>query len=192
MRVHLRLFWFVLLSFTALTLLSGCDTLRQIQQQNMAAICNQDAAYAAGVNDGKANAPMRSYYNAACPSNLNAAYRQGYQFGLSHGGQIAGIANLLVPRTQQQCVNTIGGRVCGYNCAKTTSGSARCASTPDQRCIASDFGDIACGYQCVKSFDKVKCATSPGDNCVKTDFGDVKCGKNCRIESINIRCDIER
>ncbi len=39
----------------------------------------------------------------------------------------------------------------------------------------SDYGQIACGYNCISDYGKVKCAEWPGGVC-KADYGQVVCG----------------
>lgn len=58
-----------------------------MQQAIIAQMCNPNAAYAQGVNDAKNSVDMKYDYAGwySCPySNaaINAAYQQGYQFGL--------------------------------------------------------------------------------------------------------------
>lgn len=195
-------------------LLTGCQTLEQMQQESIAQTCTTDAAYAKGVNDGKANGQMRAaYHKELCPANvqsaLSSAYRQGYQFGIAQFNQQTAAMNSgvninmvnggsyrhphpITPNQPQQCIDTASGQICGYNCIKSNFGSARCAASPDQQCVSDNFGNMACGYNCMKSTNAVKCATHRNDNCVKNNFGDIKCGKNCRLDNFgNLQCDAE-
>lgn len=154
-----------------LSLLTACASLQQMQQNYTASICTENAAYAAGVNSGKANQPMRSSYNSSCSANLqaslNAAYRSGYQFGLSQFSQQRSGTNI--------SINTTSGR------------------SAQKQCLRNMFNNEVCGYGCIKSrMNDVRCASRPGDRCVQNSFGNVKCGRNCRVDDFsNIRCDSE-
>jgi uncharacterized protein YcfL len=158
----------------ALITLTACASLQQMQKNYAASVCSENGAYAAGVNAGKINRPMQTVYNSSCSSaaqsSLNAAYRSGYQFGLSQYSQ---------QRSGTQInINT-------NNSARKTNG---------KKCYRTAFGGEVCGYNCLKDFrGDIRCAQYPNDNCVKNSFGDVKCGKNCRAgDFASVRCDIER
>ena len=180
---------------TIMFLLSGCAAMQQSYVEQK---CNTDAAYAAGVNAAKNGRNMRANYAADCPTNqaeINASYRQGYQYAFSANNNNSGI-NININGNNSRsngwmCTQGIGGEVCGYGCI-TSFGVTRCARFPGQQCLADNFGNIACGYHCMKSLNSVKCAQSWGDNCVKSNFGDVKCGINCRFDFGQIKCDQER
>lgn len=48
-----------------------------------------------------------------------------------------------------------------------------------RECVTGAFGNKACGYHCVKRFNKVACASTPKQQCVISDFGKIACGFNC-------------
>ena len=166
-------------------IVSGCA---ELQAALVEAECNPDAAYAAGMNDGKNGEDMNAYYANDCPpdAGIQAAYRSGYQFGLAHSTS----GTSTTPAAHHQCVSSFGNKVCGYHCKKSGS-EARCASTPDQFCVKGGFDEIACGYNCVKTDFAVRCAKRPKHNCVSDMVGSIKCGRNCRIEYGSVQCDSE-
>ncbi|MEM6581435.1 MAG: hypothetical protein AAF699_09190 [Pseudomonadota bacterium] len=167
--------------------LAGCETMRT---DSIARNCNTDAAHAAGVNAGKQGSDMIPNYGSrySCPEQhtaLNAAYRDGYKFGLENAAKTAG------RNKGYRCYNSFGKEICGYNCVEAIT-SVQCAPTPDQHCMATDFGSIACGYGCAKSGNTVKCASNKRENCVADVFGNVICGRNCRIDFNKAKCDEQR
>lgn len=157
---HLICIGFISLLFV----LSGCA---QLQQYNIEQNCNASAAYASGINDAKNGQDMQRNYASDCPANnqqLNDAYQKGFKFGLAH-------------------TPAPGAQVNIYNGGNGARGYGR-------QCIKDNFGDKACGYNCVKTPFKVQCANIPGNNCVKNVFNDIQCGRNCRVDAFNnIKCD---
>jgi hypothetical protein len=151
--------------------------------------CTKAAAYAAGFNDEQAGRPMQQNYAQVCLGGdtdmLNYNYIKGYKAAarINNGGYPY---NPNPP--PQQCVNTFGSKVCGYNCVSTGT-SAQCAKTPDQSCVKDSMGDIACGYGCASNSFKAQCASGPNESCVSDSFGSITCGKNCRIEYGKGVCD---
>lgn len=164
-------------------LATGCAAM---QAQYVAQTCNHDAAYAAGMNDGKNGNNMRGNYASGCPQDiaaLNRAYSEGFKFGLKNTATTGN------GRPQgYQCRTSFGNEVCGYHCVTSSGGNVRCAARPDQMCMTGGFGEIACGYNCAQSTNALACAQKRGNNCVGA-YGEVRCGKNCRIEFGNIKCD---
>lgn len=61
-------------------------------------------------------------------------------------------------------------------------------SNAQRQCIKNAFGDVACGYHCVKSMNKIACASSPKEYCLSNRFGDVACGFNCISGPTKVRC----
>ena len=157
----------------------------------MGSLCSQDEAYAAGVNDAKNGDDMSTNFSRGCPSpeGLNASYRDGYAFGLEHARRSTAV---LTPGgvAVQECVTNFGDKVCGYH-SKQSGTNARCASSPDQQCVANDFGDIGCGYSCIATTQGVGCASRRRDTCAADLMGNVVCGRNCRREYGEVRCDPE-
>lgn len=173
------------LGLALLALLSGCAGL---QAALLEADCNPDAAYAAGMNDGKNGEDMVPDYASSCPSDdgINAAYRKGFQFGLARGA-----AATSVPATARpHCISSFGNKICGFDCKKSGT-QAKCASTSDQKCVVGPFQEIECGYNCVKTAFAARCAKRMRHNCVSDGAGDVKCGLNCRVDYGNLTCDSE-
>lgn len=150
--------------------------------------CTTSGAYKIGYDDALQNRPMQVNYWKTCyaGSRIFMAYKHGYRdayFKKRFGN--AG--------KTKQCIETNGGKVCGYGCVTTKYGKAYCAKKPGQYCMADSFHHHACGYVCMKTRTSVKCATVKGDNCVIDSVGHIKCGKNCKAASSGeITCDTER
>ena len=152
----------------------------------MGNLCSTGEAYAAGVNDAKNNEDMDTDFSLGCPSpeGLNASYREGYEYGLEHARRSTSV---VTPGgvVAQECVTNFGEKVCGYNC-KRAGTNVRCASSPEQQCVANDFGEIGCGYSCVATSQGVGCATRRRDTCAADAMGHVVCGRNCREEFVRV------
>ncbi|CDZ76531.1 hypothetical protein BN59_00801 [Legionella massiliensis] len=57
------------------------------------------------------------------------------------------------------------------------------------KCLHGNFGDKACGYNCVRSISRVACAKTPDEQCMADKFGRISCGRNCRIDQFNrVKC----
>ncbi|ODN43694.1 hypothetical protein [Piscirickettsia litoralis] len=145
--------------------LTGCA---QMMQAWVAQNCNTDAAYSQGVNAARHGEDMEINYAAACPANqsqINAAYRQGYQYTLKHQPTEINI-NINTHKGKSAvdkpylCHDQFGQKVCGYDC-KSFAGQWRCAQKPDQECI-QNMDDIKCGYHCNKDdFGNLSCSPKP-------------------------------
>jgi len=83
----------VVLGLGLVLLGSSCAATRASYRQR---VCDGNAAYAAGVNDGVAGAPMDSGYGGGCEASelspLRSAYRAGYLAGLEKRPPRAGPA----------------------------------------------------------------------------------------------------
>lgn len=106
------------------------------------------------------------------------------------------------PLPRPRCVSEYGEIVCGYECL-ARFGKARCARTPDGICFArndqvtcwdpppqlrvahgnaplprpkcvEEYGQIACGFQCLARHDQLKCTQTPEGICREED-GQVIC-----------------
>ncbi|ALA25543.1 hypothetical protein AVI51_05510 [Piscirickettsia salmonis] len=146
-------------------LLTGCA---QMMQAWVAQNCTTDAAYSQGLNAARHGEDMKMSYAAGCPANqsqLNAAYRQGYQYQLSNQPAEVNInINTHKGKTQAskpyRCHKQFGQKVCGYDC-KSFAGQWTCAQKPDQECI-QNMSDIKCGYHCNKGdFGQLTCLDKP-------------------------------
>lgn len=66
----------------------GCAQAKNLVRQEM---CSRDAAYAAGVSDGKAGRDEASNFAWGCPmpDGLDESYRDGYAFGVAEARRAA-------------------------------------------------------------------------------------------------------
>lgn len=149
-------------------------------------ICTTDAAYAAGVYDARYNRPPMEFYSQLCdippgPKNaLNQAYMNGYNLGQRPEFN-----------KRYECLNSIRGQVCGYDCKRNAYGEVGCAPFPTQSCLIDKFTNkVICGYHCLREkFGSVKCGKTYLDNCLKDDYGRVTCGQNCRKSYGSVKCN---
>jgi len=102
------------------------------------------------------------------------------------------------PGNGATCENAFGKTACGYDC-KSAFGEIKCAQTPLGVCHSAygklvcwdppawvrgvqkghcetAFGEIACGYQCVSAYGKIRCASSPRGAC-KAAYGEITCSQ---------------
>lgn len=56
------------------------------------------------------------------------------------------------------------------------------------RCIRTSPYDVVCGYDCKRSYNRVKCATFPGQTCIVGASGHIACGYDCKRGSREVRC----
>lgn len=68
------------------------------------------------------------------------------------------------------------------------SPESQTTTLPNSQCIQSIFGNVACGYHCVQSVNRVGCATSPDQTCVADNFGHIACGYGCVQSPIAAGC----
>ena len=125
--------------------LSGCAQLTKMQ---IDATCSTNAAYAAGINDGKANKNMLSDYAAICPNNhaeYNNSYTSGYKFGLQQRAKTINV-NVNDPSKTVQCM-------------KDNFGDEYCGLKKGDNCVKNTYGTIKCGLHCsVNTFNQITCA----------------------------------
>ncbi len=142
--------------------------------------CHLDAAYAAGMNDGRHNRDMLEDYAKGCVKHqhkLNKRYRQGYQFGLRHQGGDT-------PKVPYSCHDSFGKQVCGYHC-KSFAGNWTCADKPNMQCL-QNMNDIKCGYSCKEEFGQIQCQSEKPRRphhkyeCHSDPFGHKSCGYDCK------------
>nr|HAT8715086.1 DUF3421 domain-containing protein [Legionella jordanis] len=62
------------------------------------------------------------------------------------------------------------------------------ASQQTQQCLEGPFGDLACGFNCVRSVNAVACAASPDQQCVSDNFGHIACGYGCVKTPTRVAC----
>lgn len=104
---------------------------------------------------------------------------------------------------EPSCIYGYGAPVCGYSCI-AADGKARCAQTPEGVCGAAygqlkcwdpspevrawmsytrsaelpacraDSGQLACGFDCISAYGKVRCAQTPAGIC-QSGLGQVRC-----------------
>lgn len=163
------------------------------QEYQRTKVCNPDAAFAAGLNAGKSNDDMEVNFAAKCGAytkTLNAKYADGYKFGyLNQKEQLHETYNRRQYKPPEQCLETFGKKVCGYDCKKSFN-KVMCAEKPSQQCIVGNFGNIECGYSCIKAGQSIACAKHKNHTCVGNSFGDIKCGKHCFKKFNTITCDV--
>lgn len=56
------------------------------------------------------------------------------------------------------------------------------------KCLNGNFGDKACGYNCVRSLSRVACAKTPDQKCLADKFGRISCGYGCAKSSSQVAC----
>jgi hypothetical protein len=71
--------------FAALLLLSACSTLPARERDFDPALCNRNAAYEAGFNDGNDGREMGSTFLHRCREDLRAQGQEGYMTGYESG-----------------------------------------------------------------------------------------------------------
>ncbi|MDI9819373.1 MULTISPECIES: DUF3421 domain-containing protein [unclassified Legionella] len=58
----------------------------------------------------------------------------------------------------------------------------------EQQCIHGRFGQMACGYNCIQSINRVGCASSPDQQCLADNFGTITCGYGCVKTPLKVIC----
>lgn len=93
----------------------------------------------------------------------------------------------------QHCNISYGGieiitnnfRVLGMNKVNTHQHPSQAVQ---RDCIQDSFGNKACGYNCIKSINKVGCARTAEQRCVSDNFGNIVCGFNCVKSPLKVAC----
>ncbi len=133
------------LSLPLLLCLGGCAQLTKMQIEST---CSKNAAYAAGINDAKANKDMRSDYAQICPDHQDEydnSYKAGYKFGLQQHSKTIDININHSSQTAQ--------------CMKDNFGDEYCGLKKGDNCVKNAYGDIKCGLHCsINDFNEITCA----------------------------------
>jgi hypothetical protein len=102
------------------------------------------------------------------------------------------------PQRQAECKAAYGEIACGYHCT-AAYGEVRCAQTAQGACRAAygkvvcwdpprkikgpqkarcetAYGQIACGFECLAAYGKIRCAATPDGAC-RAQYGDVVCSE---------------
>ncbi len=122
--------------------------------------CNYNGAYQIGVNDARTGRPMdAARLNPSC-EDINApdvqrGYREGYETGMKVPQVQAGPSSEATVVIPQTCLESLGKKVCGYNCVKGLT-DVQCAIKPEHNCVEA-AGQIRCGMNCKADTGQITC-----------------------------------
>ncbi|HHF7345678.1 TPA: DM9 repeat-containing protein [Legionella feeleii] len=61
-------------------------------------------------------------------------------------------------------------------------------SQTTQQCMKGPFGEQVCGFNCLRSINRVACARMPDQQCVADSFGHISCGYGCVKSPLKVAC----